>query len=333
MSLVPLSLYNNEVVASGFGLFETLAAGFTVVHRRPFLLLVPALLDLLVWAGPRIGAGPVLESARLALRQFIEENGQQTGAVADSQQVLEMLELRFQELGQVNLLSVAGWQLPGQMAISAERPAAFELTALPLLAVLSALLVVGVVLAVLFYGPLAMSVAQEQFRAPALLKRLPGDFFRISLWLLLVVVVVFALILPVSIVVGLVSLVSQAIGVILILLCWILALLLSWWLAFTPIAIYLSRVNPIQAAFSSIRVVGQNPYLVFTLLMCSYATLVVWPLFWSPLENVPAAMVFAIFGQAYFSTGLAAAMMVYYRDRMLQQRPASPDTSQPAASE
>ena len=44
------------------GVFSTLAAGFELSTRYLWLMLVPALLDLFLWIGPRLSFRPLLES-------------------------------------------------------------------------------------------------------------------------------------------------------------------------------------------------------------------------------------------------------------------------------
>lgn len=43
------------------GAIDALSAGFELVLRRPWILLVPLALDLFLWLGPQIQAKPVFE--------------------------------------------------------------------------------------------------------------------------------------------------------------------------------------------------------------------------------------------------------------------------------
>ena len=51
------------------GIIDTLSAGFQTVNRHLYLLLVPILLDLFYWLGPRLTVKPARASTALATRR------------------------------------------------------------------------------------------------------------------------------------------------------------------------------------------------------------------------------------------------------------------------
>ena len=42
------------------GVIDTVSAGYTLVGRHPWLIAIPIVLDLLLWAGPRLGIAPLI---------------------------------------------------------------------------------------------------------------------------------------------------------------------------------------------------------------------------------------------------------------------------------
>ena len=45
------------------GVIDTLTAGYSVVNRSPWVLLIPILLDVFLWLGPQISLAPVVDRA------------------------------------------------------------------------------------------------------------------------------------------------------------------------------------------------------------------------------------------------------------------------------
>ena len=52
------------------GVIEALSAGFDAVLRHPWLLLIPVLLDVFLWVGPRLHAPQLYQSFAPTLRQM-----------------------------------------------------------------------------------------------------------------------------------------------------------------------------------------------------------------------------------------------------------------------
>jgi hypothetical protein len=80
-------------------------------------------------------------------------------------------------------------------------------------------------------------------------------------------------------------------------------------------AIFVDDARPIAAIGLSLRVLKRSFWSSLGLLVLSATILMGFPVVWRVFMGHPLGMVVAIVGNAYVGTGLAAATMVFYRDR------------------
>lgn len=320
-------------MSTGSGLVETLWAGFATINRRPALLLIPLALDLLVWLGPRLSARPAVEAAGESLGRWLTTMAADPalGSSADqARQVAEELPQQLALLGGVNLVALVGWALPGVVAVDQD----FGQLVLPLsggalAGAVVALIAGGLVLAALYFQLVAQAVRGEPVQLGTAFLHLPRFVARLVLWLVLLNVAAFAIGIPALLVIGLVGLVSPMLGVGVVLMLWSLGLIAAWWLFFHTSAMFVSDLGPVRALFASVGVVARErgASLLFVAIVWLVST--GWALVWSGFEGVPGGGLIRIAGQSYLSGGLAAATMIFYRDRFAAQVPVTRSGQQP----
>src|SRR5207244_2230916 len=123
------------------------------------------------------------------------------------------------------------------------------------------------------------------------------------------------LIIPILIIIGVISVISSTVGVILLsaigFAANIVGILLIIYLYFWVDAIVVSDAGPLRAAVSSGRVVASNfwssVFFIGLVLLISRGT----SLIWDALDPAPIGMVVAIALNAYIATGLIAASMLF----------------------
>ncbi|HEX5417844.1 MAG TPA: hypothetical protein VFZ25_19475, partial [Chloroflexota bacterium] len=137
---------------------------------------------------------------------------------------------------------------------------------------------------------------------------------------LLAIGVIFVVSLVVGIGVSVVSLVAPPVGSFLWLLVTALAqiagVLFLIYLFFLTDAIVVSEVGPIRAAVSSTRVVANNFWSSVGFIGLVYIITLGMQIIWSGLAQNPVGTVIAIAGNAYIASGLAAASMLFYKNRV-----------------
>lgn len=321
-------------MSAGVGFVETLWAGFTAVNRRPGVLAIPAILDLVVWLGPRLTARPAVEGLLDLYRRWLStvQADPSFSISPDQLQALNVdLPQQLSALSGANLVALAGWQLPGQLAVTSDLgQSSASLGGLALVSAATGLLVAGVILAAVFYAAIAQSVRGELFSAAGLVAIAPRYTLRLFGWLALVLAAGVIAGLPALLSIGLVGLISPILAAGLVMMLWGVAMLTAWWLAFATSAMFIQDVGPLRGILISIGLVGQSPLRSILFLALVWLLFTGWPMVWNAISALPIGAAAGIAGQAYLSSGLAAAMMIYVRDRLPQQQKAAP-TSQPIA--
>jgi hypothetical protein len=88
--------------ASPRGVIGCLAAGFEMLGRNLWLMVLPVVLDVVLWLGPRVSLGPLLRRVAGLLEMQPAPDAEMAGQVAQAMDLLEQFAARF------NLLAVLG---------------------------------------------------------------------------------------------------------------------------------------------------------------------------------------------------------------------------------
>lgn len=300
------------------GLIDTLSAGFGAINKKLLIVIaIPAILDLLLWFGPRISAAPLVS-------QGLNWYNDQLVAVAPDQEERGKLfsdtKAMVEPLGKQNLVGLLAWQTPSLLgagnplarAGSGTRELSRWGMFIPVAIMLAAL---GVLLAAIYLGALAQLVRGTEFDPRFFMGRIGLNWGRLLSYLLLVGVVVGvlsgALLFIIAFVGGLgpqaTSILSGA-GL-------ALALFLLLHIFFVDDAIFVGDVGPFKAIWQSINIVSRNFWPTFGLFAVINVIGIGIRLALTPILTGTPGVMAAILINAYISSGLVAAGMVYYRDR------------------
>jgi hypothetical protein len=280
-----------------------------VVNEQPWIVLFPVLLDLFFLFGPRVSIAPLVSQV-VTMPQFSQALGPDATA-----QTISLAE----EANLLGLLSPGGMTLP---------------TIVPLLGVArgsltmvdSAGSVVILAFAAMLVGAFAGSVyrailAQQAREGELSAQRIPREsvvgWYRVVVLAVLLLVAAFLVILPLAFIAALASLVTAAATAMMTAIVVTLALGAQLYLFFAPDAIFVSRVGPIQAIRRSAAVVRAGVWSALTLAILITVIMVGMSQIWVMLANqVSWGLALGIVGNAYIASGLAAASMLFYRERM-----------------
>ena len=292
------------------GIVDSLTAGFGVVNEQPWIVLFPISLDLFFLFGPRVSIAPVVS-------QIVTQPtfSQAFGAEATAQSIA-----LAEEVNLLGLLSPGGMSLPTIVPLLGVARGTFTLLDSPGIA---ALLAVAAVLIGALVGCVYRAVLAQQAREGELSPRsLPGESFFawsrvLALVALLVVAAIFVLI-PLAFVAAVVSLVTGGIATaFMTAIVATLALAAQLYLFFAPDAIFVSRVGPLQAMRRSAAVVHTGVWSALTLAVLFTVIMVGMGQVWVMLASLASwGLALGIVGNAYIASGLVAASMLFYRERM-----------------
>ncbi|HEU4326680.1 MAG TPA: hypothetical protein VFS21_26305 [Roseiflexaceae bacterium] len=312
---------------------DTLSEGYRSVNRRPLLLLVPVLLNLYLWFGVQVSFGPLINT-------MVDLFQDQQGAAGSSAQV-EQLE-RLREMADVNVLplimrlnyipQLSLAQVSSGTSVEADVPGVQEMQ-VPLdpgrgvivagdlggglLALLLANLA-ALTLSAPYLTRLAEAVRDDKAGPRQWLRRAWRAWLAMLGYVGVVLGVIIVLGLPFVFLIALMGAVSSALalmGVAVLSIVWFWA---GIYLGFAPEAIVVSGIGPLRALRASFQIVRQNFFGTLGLLLLSYIIGVGSGVVWLTLQTMFATtgLLVGIVGSAYIGSGLLAARMAFYRERL-----------------
>ncbi len=295
------------------GVIDAIAEGCFAVARRPVLVLPPVALDLLYWAGGRLSAAPLVDAylrlvraSGVTIEPGLAESLNDFAARSD---LFTLLSLGLDAL----LPAIDADRVARPWGQGVLDPGHWSLVLLGGIA----LTLLGLLLLALYLVGLAQLVREEPFDPRRIARRAPVCWLRLLGLYAIVIGGVILLGLPVFLLAALLALAGAGAGVGLLLFLFILPLLwLYCFLALAPEAIAVSEVGPLQGIKLSVRVARRNFWATIGLLAATLLITVGLPYGWRVLTPNPAGVALAIAGNAYVATGLTAAAMVFYRERL-----------------
>ncbi len=311
-----------ETEEKPLGVIESLQQGFNFLNKHLWLMLLPVLLDLILWLSPRVTLAPLVE-------QFLAIATDPSQLPSDFATNYQLAEETLRTLGNdFNLLSLlAGWLtgMPSLLARldfhSVPSPVSQVVSLQSWEAVLVAMLVllpVGIAVGSLWLTMMVFAFTRRPWSTKAFLGRWGWIWLNVNLYfLLLMVAMLFA-----SLFFGMLLLIAQALGtagVLLISFLWLLFIGLVIWLSiglyFVVISVALDGVNLARAIWRSLNVVGRNALSTLGFLILMVVLTEGFARIWARLSQQEWGVVLSILGNAYLGTALMAAAFIYYQSR------------------
>ena len=314
------------------GLVDTLTAGFQAVNRIPWVIALPVALDFLLWLGPRLSIASLSERGLNALSQLTAQMSASASPAAVDQlgQLQQQIDLARGMTQMFNLLSlVAFGALAMRSAVPADQSGAggsVEIGTVGAVVGLGALLVLaGVAFACVWLGFIAQQVREGRVDVPRLGRSAPRYWVAIVAFFVLLFAILVAVAVPLSALAAVMQAIAPAVGAFVAVFAAIAFQLLLFWcllyLFFFGDAIVVSEVGPVRAALTSIRVVSTNFWSTLGFIIITWVIMSGMGVIWASLARAPVGIVVAILGNGYIESGLAAASMLFYRQRVARLEP------------
>jgi len=312
---------------------DALSAGYQIVGRHIWLVFIPVLVDFWLWFGPKVSAGTSIDGIQKLF------NNTPVTFPAD---YLDMVTKTLAQAKQANLFAVLALSpmgppsLLGSMGLTSpllKRPTAWQMVSpaqLTLFIIVAGL--IGLLLAALFMVPIAALLRGERCAWSTCLPNVGHSWWQFALFMVFLFLGFIVFSMFIAFLLLIVSLfgstvMTMVLGLVLLVSSW-LALWVMIIFAFVPEAIVLDQANVLMALMRSINVVWRNFWATVFLLVLSMGLMEGFFLIWQRLADNTAGLLIGILGNAYISTGIAVASMLFYRDRfILWQKSASPATS------
>lgn len=293
--------------------------------RHPWLLLIPVLLDVFLWVGPRLHAPSLYESFAPALRQMTRQMTTSESRYA-AQELSKAVEVFFT---QFNLLAWLSASLIGVPIVNGGIAATLKLVTggTPLLwrvdtfegylLVFALASVVGLFISALYWTLLGEYVRGEAFQVSHWLRR------SLAVWksLLLLAVVVLGLLVLALFPLLMIMFTLSAFSLGLASFVPLLALGLAAWTVlmcvFTPHGLVLYHMPLSRAINISIMIVRANFNAVAGLVVVAIALSLGMGLIWEGLAVDSWLRLIGIAGNAIVGTGLIVASLLFYKNRVV----------------
>ena len=295
------------------GVIDTLSAGYAIVNRHPWVIAVPVLLDIFFWLGHHLSLAPLVQKMLVRMPVPVDVPAEMLQAYQDYRDGLARAGESF------NLFSLLVSHFPGIPSLMSTKEGLGPTIALadPWAALgLSLLLpMAGIWLASAYYVGIGNQVRGVTDEAGQLWRRVWRTWGRLLGFLLMALGVLLLFGLPLLVLALVAAAINTAFLSIVASAVWLAALWAQFYLFFVLEAMVISDVGPIQAIRNSVAVVRFNLGSTLGLVVLIWVITLGMPLAWDALaQNTPGTVV-GIIGNAYIATGLAAASMIYYRDR------------------
>lgn len=309
-----------ETLETPLGVIDSLQHGFDLINRRPWLLIIPLLVDLLLWRGPRLSIAPLFARG---VDLFTSQPEVATSLTPDMQTLLET----FRRLGDsYNLLALLAGSITGLPSLLARvdvttglapvSPAVTLHDFRQVLLYIVLLIPAGLLIGSVWLAFLARATAPEASERQPAWRHAGWIWFNTGLYLLLlagaalIMGVLFALFSSI-----LILLLGPSSQYALLVLSFWFTIWIGIGLSFVISAIALDGVNVARAVWRSINVVGRNLSSTIGLLLLILLLSEGFTRIWLLIGGSTLGLSIGILGHAYIGVALTAATLLFYRAR------------------
>jgi hypothetical protein len=299
------------------GVIDAIADGLSVVIERPFLMVIPMLLDLYYWLGWKL----TVDAVTNPLQRWVSDQN-----VSNSQQTVE----RLASIGRSDVLWSLSIFVPALLA-DTKRSDVYTVHARPVIsppawldaALLPLIVVASLTLAMVYMVPLADCIAHRRRSVAGLARAVATGSLRFVAVIGLVIAILTLVAAPVL--VG--SIVLYAAGIdptVLLALTFPFAVLgaaLVCW--FVPEAIVVSEVSPLRAISNSVAVVRGYFWQTLGLVVATFIISAGLGSIFERVAYTAPGLLIGVVGNAFVGTGLAMASMGFYASRIDSLKPES----------
>lgn len=330
-----------------------MASGLSLPLGRPWLLVIPIMLDLLLWLGIQI---PITRITSPLVDLMIDQGGENGELAADQLTLLgetsrlndllaAMIPSVFSGLSQDNLFNVVANVFAPGLTDGVDRRDLPTIWAdigrnltdpgsiVGILGLGVVFLVIASLVAVSWRVPLAMAITRRPISAGALLTYTFRSWVRFIGFIALVVAAAGVLVVPLVLFAGVLLVLGLNLAALVTLFLVMAASLVAIYARFVLESIIIDDIGPIRALKRSALVTQAffGPMVRFSVASVLLATgaLRLWDLIISSPPGLPVA----ILANSFLGTGLAIASMMFYYDRNRLLRKFAPATGSAGAPE
>jgi hypothetical protein len=315
------------------GVIDALSEGFNLISRKVWIILLPVLLDLALWLGPRLSVVPLLQSPA-DLTDLPPDLAQMMTSLTEVQKSAAAIA---QHINLFSLLALFAPQTLGVPSLMAGGlPEAGFIQQVPVIPVRSSgafygwtflLVILGILMGCLYWGLIAQQVREEPADLGHLLRRAGVWWSKLLALNLLLLFLGLMVALPTLLLLGFLAIVSQGLALVMVgllaaMVMW-LGLLLFFYCFFFIAAFVMDDRGVRRALRGSILVVQRNFWSALGLVLLINVISLGLTIIWRALTSNVWGTLLGIVGNAYLGSALIAASLTFYRERGRQVQEAS----------
>jgi hypothetical protein len=305
------------------GVIEALQQGFDFLNHHLWLILLPILLDLFLWLGPRLSMATLIE-------QLVDTLFNQPDLPEALASNAKMVSENFNSLGaDFNLLALLAGPFTGLPSLFA-RLDFIPRVAIPhtlinltswqsVLLWLSFLIPVGILVGSLWLTLVVFAYRNEPLAMRAFWGRWGWVWLNVNLYLIVLFIAIVLLSLFFGTLAALFMALMGSVGATLFSILWILFIGFSVWLSiglfFVIPAVALDGVNLASATWRSLNVVGRNALSTMGFLLLIILITEGFSRIWLQMSTQLWGVLVGILGNAYMGTAIMAATLLFYQSR------------------
>ena len=302
------------------GVMNSLKAGFEAVSTHVSLILLPVVLDVFLWLGPRLSVYGLLNPF---LKMLFEDARRNLTSAADIRRFTEFQSIFSEIIERFNLFSLLAklqtfpigvssllaQTMPAQTPLGPQQ--VLQISSLPAVLGLAFLLVLaGWVLGGLYFGWVSGTALGGARQRDNVVQAILQSILLSVIWFVGLLLLFVPLILLMTVLTMLSPALASA--------AFFILMILSFWLVvplfFTPHGIFVRKQNAFYSIFTSLRMARFALPTSGLFVVCWFLLSVGLNYLWSvPPENSWMTLI-GIGGHAFIMTALLAASFVYYRD-------------------
>ena len=296
-------------------IFTTLKAGFEFTTRHGWLVVLPFFLNTLLWIGPRVEvANLVLSTPGFDEQLEIVAENQPEGSAELITSFIERFNLvSLMSVPLVGVPSLYAGLIPDRVPVT---PVVYQTTDWGTFWLnILLFIVVGAAISALFYSLLTRLLAHDEIAWDDFGRSYLPTVLQLILMLVLIVVGLFLLSIPLSLMAVISSLISPGIGVVILLMGSVLFMWTVIFVSFSLPTLLFHAVSPFRAIMDSIRFLQRHLTAALPLLVLIFLIRSVTNSLWLSADDGSWLTLFSIAGHAFIATALAASLFIFYRDR------------------
>jgi len=297
-----------EEILPRMGVLAALAKGFDLVTRNPWILILPIIIDLFLWLGPRMSSASLLSDLfnRADLPEAAAEWAAQTRELAGALNLFGTVSLPV-----IGVPALMSGYIPENVPLPSS---VIEIgTAGEWIGTVAALAVAGLMLAAIYYFFISLAARGYKSRTLGLGRSLLTAsviWFRLGLFVLIMLVIFALVLLPAM---TLLLLISPSGNMIAYALLASLMALVATFFVYSPHAIAMYGRPVLKAMGESLQLVLRNMLQTVNLFLLVVVIGQVTASLWLLADDGSWLTGISVIGHAYVRSSLAAATFIFYR--------------------